>query len=210
MSYIFQIGAGASQDRLEKLIEQRLRPDADKKAVDARIWGLFGETWAIMFTDLSGFSRRSAEFGITHFLQTIYESQRLLVPVIDDHDGILLKVEGDSMVVIFRDPGKALECAIRMQQVLGGYNQGRAEEEQVLLCVGLGYGEMLRIGDADVFGAQVNAAAKLGEDTAQAWEILVTDAVQQAVGDRPGLRFEQIDYAPPGAASAWRLHYPAG
>jgi adenylate cyclase len=210
MSYIFQIGAGASQDRLEKLIERRLRPDADKKAIDARIWDLFGETWAIMFTDLSGFSRRSAEFGITHFLQTIYESQRLLVPVIDDHDGILLKVEGDSMVVIFRDPGKALECAIRMQQLLGDYNKERAEEEQVLLCVGLGYGEMLRIGDADVFGAQVNAAAKLGEDTAQAWEILVTEAVQQTVGGKPGLRFEQIDYAPPGAVSAYRVHYPAG
>jgi hypothetical protein len=29
-------------------------------------------------------------------------------------------------------------------------------------------------GDDDVFGAEVNAASKLGEDTAKAWEILVT------------------------------------
>jgi class 3 adenylate cyclase len=54
-----------------------------------------------MFTDLSGFSRNVAKFGIIHFLQTIYESERLLIPIIEDHDGILLKAEGDSLLVIF-------------------------------------------------------------------------------------------------------------
>ena len=47
-----------------------------------------------MFTDLSGFSRNTAKFGIIHFLQTIHEAERLLIPVIEEHDGILLKVEG--------------------------------------------------------------------------------------------------------------------
>src|SRR5262245_17649842 len=102
MPYVFQVGSSASEDRLEKLIEERLKPGANKEAIDGRIWDLFGETWAVMFTDLSGFSRHVAEFGIIHFLQVIYEAQRLLVPSIDRHDGILLKMEGDSMLVIFR------------------------------------------------------------------------------------------------------------
>ena len=37
-----------SEGRLERLIEERLRPDADKDAIDRRIWDLFGERWAIM------------------------------------------------------------------------------------------------------------------------------------------------------------------
>lgn len=207
MPFVFQVGAGASQDRLEKLITLRLQPGVDKDEIDARIWDLFGETWAIMFTDLSGFSRRSAEFGIIHFLQTIYESQRLLVPVIDNYDGILLKMDGDSMMVLFRSPGKAVECAISMQRTLERYNVAKSDAEQVLLCIGIGYGTMLRIGDADVFGPQVNASAKLGEDTAKAYEILVTDAVRDAIGEQGDIRYEPLGVVPPGANSAYKIVY---
>ena len=140
----------ASQDRLEQLIARRLEAGADKEQIDARIWDLFGEQWAVMFTDLAGFSRNVAEFGIIHFLQVIHESERVLAPCIDEHDGILLKLEGDSMLVIFRRAARALDCAIAMQRTLQGYNVGKSDTERVLLCVGLGYGEMLRIGDNDV------------------------------------------------------------
>ena len=101
MSYKKSILNTASEDRLEKLIQERLLPGADKEKIDKRIWDLFGEDWFVMFTDLSGFSRNVAKFGIIHFLQTIYESQRLLIPVIEENDGILLKIEGDSYLVIF-------------------------------------------------------------------------------------------------------------
>lgn len=207
MPFVLQVGISASQDRLENLIAERLQPGANKDEIDNRIWDLFGETWAIMFTDMAGFSRRAAEYGIIHFLQTIYESQRLLVPCIDDHDGILLKMDGDSMMVLFRRPAKAIECAIQMQHVLKDYNPSRPETEQILLCVGIGYGLMLRIGDTDVFGPQVNAASKLGEDTARAAEILVTDSVVEAVREMEGLGFEPIAAIPPGANAAFKLIY---
>jgi len=207
MAYRRSIIAGASEDRLGRLIEARLAPGADKENIDARIWDLFGEEWCVMFTDLSGFSLGVAKFGIIHFLQTIYESERILIPVIEDHDGILLKVEGDSFLVIFRNVRKALQAAVYMQRVLKTYNADRIEEEKVLLCVGLGFGKMLSIGDTDVFGAEVNAASKLGEDTAKAWEILVTEAVKEAAGKLPDLAFEEIDEIPPGAGRAYRTLY---
>ncbi|HSV96165.1 MAG TPA: adenylate/guanylate cyclase domain-containing protein [Spirochaetota bacterium] len=207
MVYRRSIIAGASEDRLERLIQARLEPGADKQNIDARIWDLFGEEWCVMFTDLSGFSRGVAKFGIIHFLQTIYESERILIPIIEEHDGILLKVEGDSFLVIFRKVRKALQAAIHMQRVLKTYNADKAEEEQVLLCVGLGFGKMLRIGDTDVFGAEVNAASKLGEDTAGAWEILATGAVMEAAGKIPDIVFKEIDDIPPGAGKAYRALY---
>jgi len=208
MSYARQVGSSASEDRIEKLIAERLQPGADKAAIDQRIWDLFGETWAVMFTDLSGFSRGVASFGIIHFLQVIFESERLLIPCIDRHDGILLKTEGDSLLVIFRNPGKALDCALEMQRTLRDYNVDRSDAEQVLLCVGLGYGPVLRIGDRDVFGNEVNAASKLGEDTADAGEILVTDSLRHAVLDRlPEQQFELLDTIPPGAKAAYLFRY---
>ena len=203
MTYARNVGLSASEDRIEKLIAERLQPGADKEQIDARIWDLFGEHWAVMFTDLAGFSSGVASFGIIHFLQVIYESQRLLIPCIDGHDGILLKVEGDSMLVIFRNVDKAIDCARAMQRTCDDYSSSRPETEQIHLCVGLGCGRVLRIGDRDVFGSEVNAAAKLGEDIARAREILVTDAVRDAAG--PDYRFEPIAKVPPGAKAAFRL-----
>jgi class 3 adenylate cyclase len=202
-----EIATGASEDRLERLIKERLEPGSDKQRIDERIWDLFGEDWCVMFTDLSGFSRRVAEFGIIHFLQTIHESERILLPVVEEHDGILLKVEGDSFLVIFRNARKALQCAIEMQRTVGAYDADKSDEEKILLCVGLGYGRMLRIGDADVYGAEVNAASKLGEDRAKAWEILVTEAVKERCETEDGLGFEVLADPPAGCSGAFKVAY---
>lgn len=203
MAYTRNVGLSASEDRIEKLITERLAPGADKDKIDARIWDLFGEEWAVMFTDLAGFSSGVASFGIIHFLQLIYESQRLLTPCIDAHDGILLKVEGDSLLIIFRNIAKAIECADAMQRVCHDYNFGREPAERIGLCVGLGFGRVLRIGDRDVYGSEVNAAAKLGEDIARAGEVLVTGAVCDAAAGV--YAFEPIANVPPGANAAFRM-----
>jgi class 3 adenylate cyclase len=207
MMYQRSVGAGASEDRLSRLIAERLAPGADKQHIDERIWDLFGEEWAIVFTDLSGFSRNVEAFGIIHFLQTIYESERMLVPIIDDHDGIILKIEGDSMLIIFRNTIKALRAVASMQNACATYNVSRAEEERVLLCAGVGFGRVLRIGDADVFGKEVNSASKLGEDTAKAGEVLVTQAVVTAVADVHGLRFVKLDESPAAIGTTYRFDY---
>lgn len=208
MAYKREIYLSASEDRLERLILARIAADpAEKRLIDERIWDLFGEEWCVMFTDLSGFSRNVAKFGIIHFLQTIYESERLLIPIIERHDGILLKVEGDSFLVIFRNVQKGMQGAIAMQRALATYNADKPDEEKVLLCVGLGFGKLLRIGDADVFGSEVNAASKLGEDTAKAWEILVTDGVRERCAEIPDVSFVELDEAPPGAKRAWKTVY---
>ena len=91
-----------SEVRLWKLIEERTVPGADVAHIDQRIWDLFGSSWAIMFTDLSGFSRQVAAFGIIHFLQEIFEQKRLLLPIAARNDGILIKAEADSLLVIFK------------------------------------------------------------------------------------------------------------
>jgi len=200
-------GLKASQSRLWKLIEERCKPGADTAALDKRIWDLFGEDWAIMFTDLSGFSRRVSEFGIVHFLQVIYEQRKLLLPIVEAHDGLLLKEEGDSFMIMFRTADRAVDCGIAMQKACGNVNERRKPEEQILLCLGIGYGRILRIGDSDVWGREVNGASKLGEDTAKPYEILVTDAAREALTAQAGYTFEDIGAGSFGGASNYRLIY---
>jgi adenylate cyclase len=197
----------AGEGKLWRLIEMRAQPNADTAAIDRRIWDLFGERWAVMFTDLSGFSRRVAEFGITHFLQVIHEHRLLLYPTIEEHDGFVVGAHADSLLVIFRRPNIALACAIAMQRQCELVNQRRLPEEQILLCVGLGYGDVLRVGATELWGAEVNAASKLGEDIAKSGEILATGAVREAVAEMSGLSFEDLGSAPPGAKSSFRIAY---
>jgi adenylate cyclase len=197
-----------SESRLWHLIEERTRPGADTRRIDQRIWDLFGEDWAVMFTDLSGFSRQVAAFGIIHFLQIIHEQKRILLPVVADHDGILIKIEADSLLILFKKAHRALECAIAMQHACQKLSARRTPEEKVLLCVGIGSGRILRIGDQDCYGAEVNAASKLGEDTAKANEILVTGAAREQIVDGlPGIAFEQIDATIPGTDTSYRVLY---
>lgn len=169
-------GLKSSAERLWELIERRTERGADTAGIDARIWDLFGEQWAVVFTDLAGFSRRVEEFGIIHFLQIIYEHKKLLLPVIAEHDGFLVKTEGDSLLLLFRTVRRAVECSVAMMAACDKVNARRRPEEQILLCIGIGWGKLLRIGEEDVWGREVNAASKLGEDRAQAGQILLTTA----------------------------------
>ncbi len=205
MPFRRSIAYSASEDRLQKLIEERLREGANKKEVDQRIWDLFGETWCVMVTDLVGFSRGVEDFGIVHFLQTIFESERILVPIAERNDGILLKMDGDSFLVVFRNPKKGLRAALEMQEAAMHYSLERDAEEKVLLSIGLGYGLVLRIGDADVFGGEVNSAFVLGEDTAGGHEILMTRAMRDAIGTVDGYDFVEVTATKAGTSGAFML-----
>jgi class 3 adenylate cyclase len=196
-----------SEARLWRLIDERTQDGADVADIDRRIWDLFGEDWAVMFTDLAGFSRGVAKFGITHFLQIIYEHKKLLLPVVGKFDGILIKTEADSLLLVFKRATSAVACAIEMQRTCQKINGRRLPEEQILLCVGVGYGRILRIGDRDVFGTEVNASSKLGEDTAEANEILVTGAARAACGELPGVRWEDLGQAVGGSQTNYRVLY---
>jgi len=198
-----------SEARLWRLIEERGKAGTDVEAIDRRIWDLFGEEWAVMFTDLVGFSRHVEKFGILHFLQVIHEHRKLLLPIIESHDGLLIKQEGDSLLILFRRPERAVACAREMRRACSLYSERRKPEEQIVLCVGIGFGRVLRIGDVDVWGKEVNAASKLGEDTAKGNEILVTEAVKSALGGtESGVAFEPAGSGFSASESIYRLVAP--
>src|SRR6185503_10857599 len=106
-----------------------------------------------------------------------------------------------------RTAERAVACGIAMQRACSNLNERRKPEEQILLCLGIGYGRILRIGESDVWGREVNGASKLGEDTAKPYEILVTSAVKDALGDTTTFTYEDIGAGSFGGTPNYRLNY---
>lgn len=180
MLYNNSIFKSPEGQKLHTLIEERVKSEDNTSEIDEKIWEAFGEEWVVMFTDLSGFSRGVEKFGIIHFLETIYQSELIFAPIIEEERGKILKFEGDSLLVIFADPKDAIEAAIKMNGATTLFNKRKELENEIHVCIGLGYGKVLKLGDVDVFGREVNAASKLGEDVAKAGEILVTEDMRRA------------------------------
>lgn len=200
--------AGTTAHDLWDLVEQRGRAGADVPAVDHAIWKRFGQRRAVMFTDLAGFSRQVEQFGILHFLHVIHEQRKLLFPILSAHGGTLLKEEGDSLLAVFTDMPASFACAVEMQRATMRHNVGRPPEEHVLLCLGLGFGDVLLVGNEDVWGREVNVASKLGEDTARAGEILLSGAAVAALGEVPSVTFEPIEAGFSTSDHNFRARYP--
>jgi adenylate cyclase len=171
------------QQELAALLAARQRA-ADRSTIDAAIHARFGAQQAVVFTDLVGFSRLVEAFGILHFLQLIHESEALFLPLIQAHGGTCLKREGDSLLAVFDTPAQALAASRAMVAATQAVNPGRPPEERIEVCIGMGWGRVLRVDD-DVWGPEVNAASRLGEDMAGGGEILVTDAFRLAVPEEP-------------------------
>jgi adenylate cyclase len=183
---------GKSAATLAQLIEERLAPGADRDEIDRRIEALFGEEWCIVFTDMAGFSRDTARKGIIPFLVLIHQLEKLMLPIVRKHAGLDLKKIADSRVLLFRDPKAALEALLEIQRAIHRHNELALEPDHIYMGAGLGFGRILKLGDEDVFGVEVNFAAKLGEDLAGPYQIFVTPATAKAIGHHPGARLKKV------------------
>ena len=182
-----------SSEVLERLLDELVVEGADTAAIERRIWQLFGERWCVVFTDMAGFSKKSAREGIISFLVDMQQMRALVAPIVEAHNGFVLKHIADSQLILFRDPRDGLAACLAMQRAVATRNIGLPDAKRFYLGCGVGYGDLLKLGDAEVYGVEVNFAAKLGEDIAGPFEILVTDAVATAVTPLEGVAFERVE-----------------
>ena len=61
---------------------------------------------------------------------------------------------------------------------LNSVNMILPADRQLYVAIGIGYGNILNIGNEDIFGDEMNLACKLGEDIAEKGEILLTTAAR--------------------------------
>jgi class 3 adenylate cyclase len=186
-----------TRDQLRDLLQEYNEHPDDRDRVLADIDRLFRRTVAVLVLDTCGFSRRVRELGIVHFLALLERMERVVRPDIEAAGGRILRREADNLFAVFEDAGSAVQAARTVQRGLRAANEALPEADELGASIGIGFGEVLLVGDDDVWGDEMNLASKLGEDLAECGEILVTPATREAVTD-PDVEFEDRSYSASG------------
>ena len=166
---------------LRRLLSERNQHPDSAPQIDAALRTAFERKVAMLILDMSGFSTLTERFGIIHFLSMIHQMEQGARPAVTSNGGQVIKQEADNLFAIFDHPAQALEAALDIFRSFDAMNTVLPDERDIYGCIGIGYGDTLVIGDDDLFGVEVNAACKLGEDCAGATEILLTPAAYLAL-----------------------------
>jgi adenylate cyclase len=172
----------ASRKQLERLLDRRNEHPEQLATIDREIVRTFERPRAILVLDMCGFSRLTVRHGIVHYLALIRRMQRTVVPLVQANQGHVVKTEADNVFATFASVPRALKTARSVQSKLAQENAVLPEDWDVNVGIGIGYGPLLLIGEEDVYGSEMNLASKLGEDLAQAGEILLTHAAYERAG----------------------------
>ena len=117
---------------------------------------------AIMFTDIVGYTQQMSEDEDKAFA-LIKKKRDLLLPLIEKHEGKLIKEIGDGTLTRYLKADNAIDCASRFQS---------KTDDDLNVRVGIHTGEVI-IDNEDVFGDVVNVASRL-ESIAVPGSVLVS------------------------------------
>lgn len=147
-------------------------------------------TRAILVLDMTDFTTSAISAGDMGSLLRILDAQKVVLPVLEAHDAVLAHCFADDIFALFEDPSVALDAAIEIQRRISAFNESDlASAFPTHCCIGIGYGQVLKIGPDLAQGAEMNMASKLGEDMARSREILLTENTYRAVRDRTDVGF---------------------
>jgi TolB-like protein/class 3 adenylate cyclase/cytochrome c-type biogenesis protein CcmH/NrfG len=145
---------------------------------------------AILVADVVGYGRlmEQDEAGT---LAALKERRRtILSPLVAQHQGRIVKVLGDGVIVEFASAVNAVECALELQQAMTDANQGVADHRHIMLRIGINLGDVIVEG-SDLYGDGVNIAARL-EALAEPGGICVSGSVYGQVRRKLRADFEDI------------------
>ena len=115
---------------------------------------------AIAVADVVGYSRlmEADEAGTLAALKE--RRKTILEPIVRGHEGRIIKVMGDGVLMEFASAVNAVEAALELQEKMAEANALLSEDRRILLRIGINLGDIIGEG-ADVYGDGVNIAARL-------------------------------------------------
>src|ERR1700719_1908651 len=145
---------------------------------------------AILATDVVGYSRLMGtnETGTLTALKTLQTD--FVDGKIAQHQGRIVKLTGDGMLVEFPSVVNAVSCAAEVQRGMHDRNSGVPQERRIEFRIGVNLGDVIVEGE-DIFGDGVNVAARL-ESIAKPGGITISGSVRDQVGNRLDLAFEDM------------------
>jgi class 3 adenylate cyclase/TolB-like protein len=145
---------------------------------------------AILAADVVGYSRLMEQDEAATFERLRAHRKELFEPEIERHHGRLFKLMGDGLLAEFGSIVDAVECAVALQRDMAERNAAVAEEQRILVRIGINLGEVIVEGD-DRYGEGVNIAARL-QQLADPGGICVSGKVAKEVEKKLAFGFEPM------------------
>ena len=105
--------------------------------------------------------------------------------------GRVVKRLGDGVMMEFGDACEAVQTALQMRSRLAAVNQSDPAAQGIDIRIGMHAGEVLRSLDADLYGRDVNIAARLADATMPG-EIMASASVRDALANSVDAEFEDV------------------
>lgn len=116
----------------------------------------------VMFVDMQGYTRRSAEQTIDEMKLFHDELRDFVQKSIEGHGGTLVKSLGDGFLVRFDTPTRAVQAGLELQKRIETRNQNILNPEKfVRFRIGINTGEVGVDEQGDLFGDPVNIASRI-------------------------------------------------
>jgi class 3 adenylate cyclase len=173
-----------TREHLHTLLSQIIDHPELRVQISEEIEQTFTQRRAVLVLDMSGFSRTTQVHGVVSFLMMIHQMRLLAVPTIEGKGGTLVKAEADNLYCLFDSVDEAVGAAREIIRQLSTVNPLLPAGRKLYASIGIGFGDILVLGDEDLFGDEVNLASKLGEDVAQGGMILLTEGARAEAADK--------------------------
>ena len=145
---------------------------------------------AIMATDVVGYSRLMGIDEVGTLTSFKDHRAQMIDPCIAEHQGRIVKLTGDGMLVEFPSVVSAVSCAAEVQREMRDRNRGIAEDRRIEFRIGINLGDVI-VDDDDIYGDGVNVASRI-EGIARPGGVAVSSAVRDNVGNKLDLVFEDM------------------
>jgi uncharacterized protein (DUF924 family)/TolB-like protein/class 3 adenylate cyclase len=115
---------------------------------------------AIAIADVVGYSRMMGQDEAGTLAALTHRRKWIVDPVVRRHDGRIVKVMGDGVLLEFGSAINAVNAAMELHQRMAAANVGVPADRQIVLRMGINLGDVIVEG-SDVYGEGVNIAARL-------------------------------------------------
>ena len=145
---------------------------------------------AIMAADVVGYSRLMGGNEVGTLTALKQHRVEMIDPAIAKHQGRIVKLTGDGMLVEFPSVVSAVECACHVQREMRERNIEVPEDRRIEFRIGVNLGDVI-VDDDDIFGDGVNVASRL-EGVAKPGGVAVSSSVRENVGNKLDFIFEDM------------------
>lgn len=160
---------------VEQILEQQAKLESLMKEK-------FTKFVTIMFTDLKGSTSIAETEGDVVSRILMKEHNELVIPTIQQHNGVFVKSIGDGTLSYFDDALDAVRAAVMIQQGMDQLNMSQKFKTPILMRIGLHSGQCI-VEKHDIFGDVVNTASRF-ESSANPGEIFMSEDTYNALSDK--------------------------